>query len=59
MIVATSALEVERLNDLHDRGIKNNVKDLRMIGKDEIKEIEPHCQVIILFLNAPAWVKIG
>ncbi|XP_030556741.1 L-2-hydroxyglutarate dehydrogenase, mitochondrial isoform X2 [Drosophila novamexicana] len=44
LIVATDAKEVKLLEDLHQRGIKNNVPDLRMIDGDQIKEIEPYCQ---------------
>lgn len=45
LIVATNPAEVERLKDLHVRGIQNGVPDLKTIEKDEIKKIEPHCQV--------------
>ncbi|KAJ9584331.1 hypothetical protein L9F63_021331, partial [Diploptera punctata] len=44
LIVATNALEVERLDDLQERGIKNNVPDLEMVDIKKIKEIEPHCE---------------
>ncbi|CAG5134866.1 unnamed protein product, partial [Candidula unifasciata] len=43
LIVATSPEEVPRLEVLMDRGLKNGVKDLRMVGPDVIKEIEPNC----------------
>ncbi|TDG47844.1 hypothetical protein AWZ03_005798 [Drosophila navojoa] len=44
LIVATDEKEVKLLEDLHDRGIKNQVRDLRMIDGNQIKEIEPYCQ---------------
>lgn len=45
LIVATSPLEVKRLHDLHERGTKNNVPDLKLLkGEKAIKEIEPHCR---------------
>ncbi|XP_017860024.1 PREDICTED: L-2-hydroxyglutarate dehydrogenase, mitochondrial [Drosophila arizonae] len=44
LIVATDEKEVKLLEDLHDRGIKNQVRDLRMIDGAQIKEIEPYCQ---------------
>lgn len=44
LIVATNQLEVQRLNDLKDRAIKNNVPDLRELEEKEIKSIEPHCK---------------
>ncbi len=45
LIVATSEDEVSRLNVLHERGIKNEVPDLKVVGPDEIREIEPNCVV--------------
>lgn len=44
LIVATNELEVSRLMDLQERGIKNNVPDLKLIDGDKIKEIEPYCE---------------
>ncbi|RZC35557.1 L-2-hydroxyglutarate dehydrogenase, mitochondrial-like, partial [Asbolus verrucosus] len=45
LIVATNPLEVKRLADLHERGIKNQVRDLKLLkGVNEIKKIEPYCQ---------------
>ncbi|KDR08345.1 L-2-hydroxyglutarate dehydrogenase, mitochondrial [Zootermopsis nevadensis] len=44
LIVATNPVEEKRLDDLYERGKKNNVKDLEMISAKRIKEIEPMCQ---------------
>ncbi|XP_047132205.1 L-2-hydroxyglutarate dehydrogenase, mitochondrial isoform X1 [Hydra vulgaris] len=44
LIVATSLAEVERLKGLFNRGIQNGVTGLSMISKDNIKQIEPHCE---------------
>ncbi|KAL4716396.1 hypothetical protein ACJJTC_006758 [Scirpophaga incertulas] len=44
LIVATQRSEVPRLLDLYDRGIKNGVKDIQLMDKKELMEIEPHCQ---------------
>lgn len=44
LIVATNDVEVTRLMDLHERGIKNKVPDLKLIDGDQIKEIEPYCE---------------
>lgn len=44
LIVATDDLEVSRLVDLQERGLKNNVPDLKLIEGDEIQEIEPYCR---------------
>ena len=42
LIVAISDADKIRLNDLHERGKANKVKGLRLVDKEEIKEIEPH-----------------
>lgn len=43
LIVATDKEELKRLDNLYERGTKNNVKDLKFIEGDKIKEIEPRC----------------
>ena len=42
LIVATDEASESRLDDLEERGKANNVDGLRIVGKEEIKEIEPH-----------------
>jgi L-2-hydroxyglutarate oxidase LhgO len=42
VIVAVEAGERDRLTDLHERGVRNGVPDLRLIGPGELREIEPH-----------------
>ena len=37
--------EIPRLEALYERGQKNNVQGLRMIGPEEIRKLEPHCKV--------------
>ncbi|MGC2109912.1 MAG: L-2-hydroxyglutarate oxidase [Candidatus Korobacteraceae bacterium] len=44
LVVATSPEEVPRLEQLHQRGIANGVPGLRMLQRDEFREIEPHCE---------------
>ncbi|XP_067932012.1 L-2-hydroxyglutarate dehydrogenase, mitochondrial-like isoform X2 [Watersipora subatra] len=44
LIVATETEELERLAGLYERAKINNVPDVRMVEKNEIKDIEPHCQ---------------
>jgi len=46
LVVATSAEEVPRLEQLHQRGITNGLEGLRMLGREEFREIEPHCDGI-------------
>ena len=43
LVIATNAEELPRLEQLHQRGIANGVEGLRMLGRDEFLEIEPHC----------------
>ena len=42
LIVAVDAPGEERLNTLKERGTANRVEGLRLVGKEEIAEIEPH-----------------
>lgn len=42
LIVATQTSELGRLADLHDRGTRNGVTGLEMVGPERIREIEPH-----------------
>jgi len=61
LIVATNAEQVGRLDNLHDRGIQNEVPDLKVVGPEEIRDIEPNCVVkcaIILLLLLCSWLII-
>ncbi len=42
VVVATSADELPRLEELHRRGTANGVAGLEMIGPERLREIEPH-----------------
>src|SRR6202167_3617048 len=42
VIVATSAAELPRLEELRQRGEANELNGLRLIGPEEVREIEPH-----------------
>ncbi|XP_078591172.1 L-2-hydroxyglutarate dehydrogenase, mitochondrial-like isoform X2 [Branchiostoma floridae x Branchiostoma japonicum] len=44
LIVAVDQEEVPRLEKLYERGQENGVKGLRIIGAQEIREMEPHCR---------------
>ena len=46
LVVATRPEEVSRLEQLHQRGIANGVPGLRMVNRDQFREIEPHCDGI-------------
>ena len=42
LIVATSPVEETRLEQLYERGKANQVKGLKLVGREEMLEIEPH-----------------
>ncbi len=50
LVVATSPEEVPRLEQLHQRGIANGVERMRMLSRDEFREIEPHCDGLCALL---------
>ncbi|KAK0041978.1 L-2-hydroxyglutarate dehydrogenase mitochondrial [Biomphalaria pfeifferi] len=52
LIVAVEPEELPRLDVLMERGLKNGVKDIRMVGPDAIKEIEPNC-VALKAIHSP------
>src|SRR5205823_12466415 len=43
VIVAVDEDELPRLESLHERGQKNGVEGLEMIGPERLHELEPHC----------------
>jgi len=43
VIVATNDQEIPRLENLLQRGQANGVSGLRMLDKNQLREIEPHC----------------
>ena len=49
LIVATNESELSRLDVLHDKGIKNEVPDLKVVSQEEIRDIEPNCIVRIQY----------
>jgi len=46
LIVASEKSELGRLESLYDRGLKNGLSNIKKVGKDEIKEKEPHVRGI-------------
>lgn len=46
LIVASNRGEVPRLFNLYDRGLKNGVRDMKLLDSLEMKEIEPYCKGI-------------
>ena len=51
LIVATRADELDRLQDLRERGTANGVQGLRMIERAELLDIEPHCSGVRALLS--------
>ena len=46
IIVATNEEEIQYLENIYNRGIENGLSGLKKIGREEIKELEPHCSGI-------------
>ena len=42
LVVAADESEVPRLRDLEERGTANGLEGLRWLGREEMREIEPH-----------------
>lgn len=42
LVTAVDESELGRLNDLHDRGLRNGLEGLRLLTPEEMREIEPH-----------------
>src|SRR5713226_9090565 len=47
VIVATSEEEIPRLKVLWERGQANGLAGLRMLQKEQLREIEPHCSGVL------------
>ena len=50
VIVATTAAQMPRLQDLLERGQANGVAGLRMLGPEELREFEPHASGVAALL---------
>ncbi len=42
LVVAVDETEVQRLKNLHERGRQNGLQGLQWLGREEMREIEPH-----------------
>ena len=42
LVVAFSESELDTINELYERGVKNNVPGVRVIDRDELREMEPN-----------------
>lgn len=45
LIVAQDQAQAKRIDDLYERGLKNNVPELKLIEKNDICKFEPKCKV--------------
>src|SRR5215211_7467582 len=46
VVVALDQTELGRLGTIHERAVANGVPGVRMVGRDELAELEPHVQGI-------------
>jgi (S)-2-hydroxyglutarate dehydrogenase len=53
VVVALDKAELGRLGAIHERAVANGVPGVRMIGGDELRELEPHVQGIAA-LHSPS-----
>jgi len=42
LVIATSPKEIEKMDELEKRGIANGLQGLKRLGKEELREYEPH-----------------
>lgn len=50
LVVATSKAEIKMLNRLHKRGIENQLKGLKRLSPEEMREYEPHVNGVAALL---------
>ena len=48
LVLAFNEEELNSINSLYENGIKNNVKDLEIIGRDEVLNLEPNISTDVL-----------
>ncbi len=55
LVVAITEEELPRLQALYERGQANGVPGLRMLGREEFREIEPHCEGLSRAARSVDW----
>ena len=53
LVVAADESEVPRLRDLHERGTQNGLEGLRLLDREQMREIEPHVGGVAGAARAP------
>ena len=54
LVVGFTDADMQTINDLYERGVKNGVKDLRFLSKEKVKVLEPNISdTVIGALHAP------
>src|ERR671915_1044661 len=53
VVVALDQTELGRLEAIHERALANGVPGVRMVGRDELRELEPHVEGIAA-LHSPS-----
>lgn len=54
LVVGFTDADMQTINDLYERGVKNGVKNLRVLSKEEVKALEPNISdTVIGALHAP------
>jgi (S)-2-hydroxyglutarate dehydrogenase len=53
VVVALDQVELGRLGAIHERAVANGVPGVRMVGRDELRELEPHVEGIAA-LHSPS-----
>ena len=56
LVVAVEESELPRLEELHRRAEANGVEGLRLVGPEEIRELEPHCRGVRALISPRAGI---
>ncbi|MCT4620865.1 MAG: NAD(P)/FAD-dependent oxidoreductase [Marinisporobacter sp.] len=54
LVIASNEEEMESIKELYERGLKNNIPDMKILSQEEVREMEPNLnEEIIAALYAP------
>ena len=51
VVVALDEVELGRLRSIHERAVANGVPEVRMVGREELRELEPHVEGIAALVS--------